>query len=261
MTSTADAASSTPESTADLRREVDVLRASLRAEEDRVRAVVAERDRLQAELDSTAPIPEGPRDRRAMGLEMAIEHMRQRPAAEVAELDAVLDLNDSQRDALKAHFARAHAPAIAALEARLRGEETGDGPIELQFDPREGLAAILTPEQMAAYEDYEAARRQASLETVASASLSRYSAPLGLDEAQKDAVYSAYYRYHSGLMGTSDGTTPDQREANLQTEMQNSLSPDQFAHWQQMENTGDGSGGAVHMEVITVESTSTQPEG
>ncbi|KAF0094672.1 MAG: hypothetical protein E1N59_1676 [Puniceicoccaceae bacterium 5H] len=108
------------------------------------------------------------------------------------EVGQIAELEPWQQERIEFMTQQIQQAMQERLLARARGEET-DGPNPMDQMEQE-LANILTPEQLADYNAYQADLQQGRLETMSNATMSRLSAGLGLDEQQKDQLYSAVYR-------------------------------------------------------------------
>lgn len=158
------------------------------------------------------------------------------------ELGQVVQLEPWQQERLGVLMQRARDLLQAEMEARQRGEAyTGEDPWALY--ERE-LQGILTPEQLAAYQGYQADVRQGRLETISNATMSRLTAGLGLDDQQKDMVYSAIYQAADQSFDTAgEMGNPRGFGETVLGQLRNSLTPEQFQAVSERMQSGFGPGG------------------
>ncbi|MDP0501256.1 MAG: hypothetical protein Q7P63_14275 [Verrucomicrobiota bacterium JB022] len=143
------------------------------------------------------------------------------------ELNQVTKLEPWQEERLDFVMTQIRDQMEARMLARARGEDSPDA------DPwdtyNQELRNILTPEQMGTYQDYQADLRQGRLETMSNATMSRLSAGLGLDEGQKDQLYSAVYRAAEASFSQDEGPNFEAFGQALNQQLEQSLPPDQVA--------------------------------
>jgi hypothetical protein len=72
----------------------------------------------------------------------------------------------------------------------------------------ESLQKILTPEQYAAFQQYQAEERRTEVETSAHLELGELQGPLQLTESQKDQVFRVLYQYHDKQGDIDDWNSP-----------------------------------------------------
>jgi Spy/CpxP family protein refolding chaperone len=179
--------------------------------------------------------PPSPNDSEGQDREERWEARRQeRIARDASDLTRRLNLTPTQTEGIEAALAAREAARREWFEARRRGEDPGIDP-EAVF--RDELAQVLTPQQLAEYDSYEEAVAMARIETGATARMNNIAPRLDLNEAQKDAVYAAYYQEMVARRG-SEPATRAQAQVQLEAEMQRILTPEQFAEWQNESQSG-----------------------
>lgn len=156
------------------------------------------------------------------------------------ELQRRLHLSDDQLEAVRAYFQSRSEQRIAEAEARRNGEEP---PVWTGLSTRDALAAILDPDQLTAYLEYDEAVQTSRAETRATAQMNAFAPELGLTDEQKDAVFSIYYLDTENQSDEETGTlSGEQRFEQLKASMQGVLSDEQYNLWLQIENDRDRRG-------------------
>jgi hypothetical protein len=208
--------------------EVKTELVNLRSELDQARRAQAAAQDLLAEND-----PEAEELRRQQRREEArAEGIRRFIDRRTDDLRQRFDLTEAQIAEARAYYEARSEFRAAQITARRNGEEL---PVWNGPSTSEAMAQVLDPEQFAAYEAYSEAVQTSRSETRATARMNAFAPELGLDEAQKDAVYAVYYEDSWTTFSEDADIAPEQREAALIANMQSILSPEQFARWQQIE--------------------------
>jgi hypothetical protein len=122
--------------------------------------------------------------------------MQQQVEMQVGALKLRLGLTAEQeaavRDVLGRYFGRGAEVASKMMEGKLSKDEMR----KLHMTPKDldaELKEIFTPEQQAAYEEYQVEQRRTQAEMMANVQLAQMQAMLQLREEQKDAVFDVLY--------------------------------------------------------------------
>jgi hypothetical protein len=166
---------------------------------------------------------------RAARYNQALQREAERRASDLTDR---LGLSSSQADAIRVLFEKQAEYRLAAGMARSNEE----APPPWEGPPLEtALAQILSPEQYTAYQEYETAVQTSRAETGATARMNRIAPELGLDEAQKDQVFSLFYEDLVTRMQLDASPGQVIPPADIQTRMQQVLTAEQYERWQSLE--------------------------
>lgn len=139
--------------------------------------------------------------------------LQQQTLAKIPRLKATLNLSPEQEDAVRQILTKKMERAREMAQKTMAGTVTReDLERKRQMSPNaeEQIKALLSPEQLAAYEDYEQQESRARARLVANAELLRMQDTLGLSEEQQDTVFTALYDHTVARMnGEFNDTRPE----------------------------------------------------
>jgi hypothetical protein len=114
----------------------------------------------------------------------------------LARMKASLNLSPEQEQAIRSILKRQATQATRAAQKMLAGGMSAEDSAELQRevgDPESQIKALLTPEQTAAYKDYQKSENRANARLAANGELLQMQNLLGLNQEQQDQVFAVLY--------------------------------------------------------------------
>ena len=166
------------------------------------------RNRLAMMLDSekseqaTTPIhkTQGESASNVMSAEISAAMHRARESAlkqqiltKIPQLKAKLNLSPEQEEEVRGIFTRKMERSQEMAQKVMAGTITLEEVEQMSPNAEEQIKALLSSEQLVAYEEYEQEESRTRARSVANAELLRMQDVLGLSEEQKDAVFTALY--------------------------------------------------------------------
>lgn len=140
--------------------------------------------------------------------------MERQMEGSLSRMTAALQLNDEQVHEVRDILMRQAQAMAAGMQQAMSGRYDQDELSRLRHEngsAQELIKALLTPDQLAAYADYERAEAAHNASMLANSELLQMQSNIGLTEEQMDRAYAALYEVHFGQMtnaGGPDPTTP-----------------------------------------------------
>jgi RNA polymerase sigma factor (sigma-70 family) len=194
-----------------------------------------------------APAPDKPALPAVMtaAMKAAIE---QQTVGKLNRLKPRLNLTPEQEEAIRTILTRQAERATSAAEKMFAGKLSREEMAALDKgspNPEEEILAVLTPEQVTAYQEFKQEENVSNSRLVANAELLQMQTQLGLTQEQQDKVFNALYDYTlETLSGKIEGGPPKSAEpaAALAWQLERKfkalegvLTPEQLAGYREMQ--------------------------
>lgn len=243
------------------------LKAELAAANSRLEKANADNDKLAARVqeslkhESTSAVaaekPKKPRGlaalfggdgtnemSEAMGgmMKAAIE---QQMEAKLAGMKAKLNLTPEQEKAIREIMTKQMSKGMAAAQKMFSGDLSKEEMEKLGNEPKseeEQIKALLTPEQIAAYDDYDKEEKTRMARLVANSELMQLQSSLQLTEEQQDKVFAILAEQAqaqinpTNMAGWASGPDYIRKQAEKKAEaLRGVLTPEQFERYQKFQ--------------------------
>lgn len=177
--------------------------------------------------------------------EQIASRMNRRIDSELQDMTRGTSMTPAQIDAVRALLEKRNEGRLARIQAVRNGETPPETMSREEFEAE--LAKILSPQQIAELDQYEAEIENARTESIANSRFN-YVAPRisNLTDQQKDDLYAAYY-HSMNAARSDDGVSRQNIEVQLDAQMRSVLTSEQYNQWKELESgrfgrPGDGPG-------------------
>jgi hypothetical protein len=155
----------------------------------------------------------------------------------MAGLKAKLNLTPEQETAIQAILGKEMSKGMEVLEKLTKGElseaEMEKLTKDFESSERDQIAALLTPEQKKAYEEYEKEEKARTARLTANSELEEMQSRLQLTDEQQDRVFAVLYNFAQSESDGDNGSIDDHRkQADKKKEaLRGVLTPDQLERY------------------------------
>lgn len=185
--------------------------------------------------------------------EMMQGMLEQQFEGRLTRMKSNLNLTPEQEQAAREILKRQATQATKAAQKLLAGGMTSEETADLQRDtgnPEAEIKALLTPEQLDSYQNYQRAEVMANARLAANGEVLQLQSLFGLSEEQQDQAFAALYDHTYGLLdgqlasatGAASSVTPldpvaqlDQMIDQKVKALEGVLTPDQLARYRQLQ--------------------------
>jgi len=163
--------------------------------------------------------------------------MQDEVEGKMAGLKAKLNLTPEQETAIQAILGKEMSKGMEVLEKLTKGElseaEMEKLTKDFEASERDQIAALLTPEQKKAYEEYEKEEKARTARLTANSELEEMQSRLQLTDEQQDKVFAVLYNFAQSDSENDSGSIDDHRkQADKKKEaLRGVLTPDQLERY------------------------------
>jgi len=163
--------------------------------------------------------------------------MQDEVEGKMAGLKAKLGLTPEQETAIQAILGKEMSKGMEVLEKLTKGElseaEMEKLTKDFESSERDQIAALLTPEQKKAYEEYEKEEKARTARLTANSELEEMQSRLQLTDEQQDKVFAVLYNFAQSESDSDGGSIDDHRkQADKKKEaLRGVLTPDQVERY------------------------------
>jgi len=176
--------------------------------------------------------------------------VEQMTVGKLARMKEKLNLAPEQEQAIGDILRKQAEPISRLLQKRVSGQPIKDEVAELQSpagNPEEQIKALLSPEQMTAYQDYKRDEAAGAARLSANGEMLQMQVALGLTQQQQDQVFPVLYGQALGQMSGEPADAPpadgsmeawfNQQNARKNKALEGILTPAQLESYRQMQQS------------------------